>query len=112
MAASLLGMLLFLRIDMVIAVAGFVGAAALGRMAGLPAVVGFFPALVVWLAAAAIYLLGLMKPYMAMPLVWLAGAAAVADGDRRPGGGGGAGDRLRRARSCRRCGGCCPGCGG
>ena len=36
-AASLLGMLLFLRVDMVIAVAGFVGAAALGRMAGLPA---------------------------------------------------------------------------
>ena len=36
-AASLLGMLLFLRVDMVIAVAGFVGAAAIGRMAGLPA---------------------------------------------------------------------------
>jgi hypothetical protein len=70
-AASLLGMLLFLRVDMAIAVAGFVGAAALGRMAGLPAVVGFFPALVVWLAAAALYLLGLMKPYMWIPLVWL-----------------------------------------
>lgn len=70
-AASLLGMLLFLRVDMAIAVAGFVGAAALGRMAGLPAVVGFFPALVVWLAAAAVYLLGLMKPYMWIPLVWL-----------------------------------------
>ena len=36
--ASLLGMLLFLRVDMVIAVAAFIGAAALGRMAGLPAV--------------------------------------------------------------------------
>ncbi len=70
-AASLLGMLLFLRVDMVIAVAGFVGAAALGRMAGLPAVVGFFPTLVVWLAGAALYLLGLMKPYMWVPLLWL-----------------------------------------
>ena len=70
-AASLLGMLLFLRVDMVIAVAGFVGAAALGRMAGLPAVVGFFPTLVVWLAAAGLYLLGLMQPYMWIPLIWL-----------------------------------------
>jgi hypothetical protein len=70
-AASLLGMLLFLRVDMVIAIAGFVAAAALGRMAGLPAVVGFFPTLVVWLAAAGLYLLGLMKPYMAIPLIWL-----------------------------------------
>jgi hypothetical protein len=70
-AASLLGMLLFLRVDMAIAVAAFVGAAALGRMAGLPPVVGFFPALVVWLAAAALYLLGLMKPYMWIPLIWI-----------------------------------------
>ena len=70
-AASLLGMLLFLRVDMAIAVAGFVAAAAIGRMAGLPAVVGFFPVLVLWLAAAALYLLGLMKPYMWTPLVWL-----------------------------------------
>jgi hypothetical protein len=70
-AASLLGMLLFLRVDMAIAVAGCGGAAALGRMAGLPPVVGFFPALVVGLAAAALYLLGLMKPYMAIPLVWI-----------------------------------------
>src|SRR5699024_8950154 len=70
-AASLLGMLLFLRVDMAIAVAGFVGAAALGRMAGLPAVVGFFPALVVWLAAATVYLVGLMKPYMWIPLIWI-----------------------------------------
>ena len=70
-AASLLGMLLFLRVDMVIAVAGFVAAAAIGRMAGLPAVVGFFPTLVVWLAAAGLYLLGLMQPYMWIPLIWL-----------------------------------------
>ena len=70
-AASLLGMLLFLRIDMVIAVAGFVAAAAIGRMAGLPAVVGFFPALVVWLSAAGLYLLGLMKPYMWTPMIWV-----------------------------------------
>jgi hypothetical protein len=70
-AASLLGLLLFLRVDMVIAVAAFVGAAALGRMAGLPPVIGFFPALVVWLAAAALYLLGLMKPYMWVPLIWV-----------------------------------------
>jgi hypothetical protein len=70
-AASLLGMLLFLRVDMVIAVAGFVAAAAIGRMAGLPAVVGFFPALVVWLSAAGLYLLGLMKPYMWIPIIWL-----------------------------------------
>ena len=33
-AASLLGMLLFLRFDMVLALAGFVGAAAIGRVAG------------------------------------------------------------------------------
>jgi hypothetical protein len=70
-AASLLGMLLFLRVDMVIAIGGFVAAAALGRMAGLSPVVGFFPTLVVWLAAAGLYLLGLMKPYMAIPLLWL-----------------------------------------
>jgi len=71
-AASLLGMLLFLRVDMVIALGGFVGAAALGRMAGLAPVVGFFPVLTVWLAAAALYLLRLMQPYMAIPLVWAA----------------------------------------
>ena len=69
-AASLLGMLLFLRVDMVIAIGGFIAAAALGRMAGLPAVVGFFPVLVVWLAAAALYLLGLMQPYMYIPRLW------------------------------------------
>jgi hypothetical protein len=69
-AASLLGMLLFLRVDMVIAVGGFIAAAALGRMAGLPPVVGFFPVLVVWLAAAGLYLLGLMQPYMYIPRIW------------------------------------------
>jgi hypothetical protein len=71
-AASLLGMLLFLRVDMVIAIGGFVAAAALGRMAGLPAVVGFFPVLVVWLAAGSLYLFGLMQPYMHLPRVWIA----------------------------------------
>ncbi len=81
-AASLLGMLLFLRVDMVIAVAGFVAAAAIGRMAGLPAVVGFFPTLVVWLAAAGLYLLGLMQPYMWIPLIWLPLPAGLADGAR------------------------------
>jgi hypothetical protein len=69
-AASLLGMLLFLRVDMVIALGGFLGAAALGRMAGLAPVVGFFPVLTIWLAAAALYLLRLMQPYMAVPIVW------------------------------------------
>jgi hypothetical protein len=90
-AASLLGMLLFLRVDMAIAVAAFVAAAALGRMAGLAPVVGFFPVLVVWLAAAGLYLLGLMQPYMYVPRLWfealplwqkaagaLAGAATLA----------------------------------
>jgi hypothetical protein len=75
-AASLLGMLLFLRVDMVIALGGFVGAAALGRMAGLAPVVGFFPVLTVWLAAAALYLLRLMQPYMAIPLIWAAALPA------------------------------------
>lgn len=70
-AASLLGMLLFLRVDMVIALGAFIGAAALGRMAGLNGVVGFFPVLVVWLAAAGLYLIGLMQPYMAVPLIWI-----------------------------------------
>ena len=44
------------------------------RSAAWPAcrpVVGFFPALVVWLAAAGLYLLGLMQPYMWIPLIWL-----------------------------------------
>ena len=69
-AASLLGMLLFLRVDMVIALGGFVGAAALGRMAGMAPVVGFFPVLTIWLAAAGVYLLRLMQPYMAIPILW------------------------------------------
>jgi hypothetical protein len=75
-AASLLGMLLFLRVDMVIAVAGFVAAAAVGRTAGLPPVLGFFPALTVWLAAAGLYLFGLMQPYMYLPRVWIAALPA------------------------------------
>jgi hypothetical protein len=70
-AACLLGMLLFLRFDMVIAVGGFVGAAVLGRMAGLFPVTGFFPLLILWTGAAGVYLLGLMQPYMALPIVFL-----------------------------------------
>ncbi len=71
-AASLAGMLLFLRFDMIIALGGFVGAAALGRLAGLAPVTGFFPVLALWLAAAALYLFGLMQPYMALPIVFIA----------------------------------------
>jgi hypothetical protein len=70
-AASLIGMLLFLRFDMVLAVAGFVGAAAIGRAAGQRAVTGFFATLTLWTAIAALYLFGMMKPYMALPLIFV-----------------------------------------
>jgi hypothetical protein len=71
-AASLIGMLLFLRFDMVLALVGFVGAAALGRAAGQRPVVGFFATLTLWSAFAALYLFGMMKPYMALPLAFAA----------------------------------------
>ncbi len=70
-AASLLGMLLFLRFDMILALAGFVGAAAIGRAAGQRPVIGFFATLTLWMAAAALYLFGMMKPYMALPIIFL-----------------------------------------
>ena len=70
-AASLVGMLLFLRFDMILALAGFVGAAAIGRAAGQRPVIGFFATLTLWLAAAALYLFGMMKPYMALPIIFL-----------------------------------------
>jgi hypothetical protein len=75
-AASLVGMLLFVRVDMIIALGGFVAAAALGRAAGLRPVVGFFPVLVLWLAGAALYLFGVMQPYMALPVVFIANLQA------------------------------------
>jgi hypothetical protein len=70
-AASLAGMLLFLRFDMILALAGFVGAAAIGRAAGQRPVIGFFATLTLWMAAAALYLFGMMKPYMALPIIFL-----------------------------------------
>lgn len=70
-AASLMGMLLFLRFDMILALAGFVGAAVIARVAGQRAVIGFFATLTLWLAIAALYLFGLMKPYMALPIIFL-----------------------------------------
>jgi hypothetical protein len=70
-AASLLGMSLFLRFDMILALAGFVGAAAIGRAAGQRPVIGFFATLTLWMAAAALYLFGMMKPYMALPIIFL-----------------------------------------
>lgn len=75
-AAALVGMLLFLRFDMVIALGGFVGAGALGRAAGLRPVVGFFPVLVLWMAGAALYLFGFMQPYMALPIVFISNLPA------------------------------------
>ena len=75
-AACLMGMLLFLRFDMVIALGAFVAAAAIGRVAGLRPVVGFFPTLVLWSAAAALYLFGLMQPYMALPIVFISNLPA------------------------------------
>ena len=71
-AASLVGMLLFLRFDMILALVGFIGAAAIGRVAGQRPVVGFFATLTLWVAVAALYLFGLMKPYMALPIIFAA----------------------------------------
>jgi hypothetical protein len=72
LAAVLVSLLLFLRVDMVIAVGGFVAAGALGRVAGLVPVTGFFPVLVLGGGIAAVYLFGLMQPYMAFPTAFVA----------------------------------------
>jgi hypothetical protein len=71
-AASLVGMLLFLRVDMVIALAAFTVAAALLYLAGRRLPIAFFALVTLWLAFAVLYLFGLMQPYMARPVGFVA----------------------------------------
>jgi hypothetical protein len=69
-SATLLGLLLFLRFDAVLAFAGVVVAAGLGFAARRRPSVAFLVTIQIWLALAAWYLLGLMRPYMAYPYVF------------------------------------------
>ncbi|HEY8550847.1 MAG TPA: hypothetical protein VIL35_12895 [Vicinamibacterales bacterium] len=71
LAAVLVSLLLFLRFDMALATGAFIAAGALGRVAGLVPVTGFFPLLALGGATAAVYLFGLMQPYMALPIVFI-----------------------------------------
>jgi hypothetical protein len=67
-SASLLGLLLFLRFDTVLAFGGVAVAAGLGLASRKRPSIAFLMALQLWLALAAWYLLGLMRPYMAYPI--------------------------------------------
>jgi hypothetical protein len=67
-SATLLGLLLFLRFDTVLAFGGVAVAAGLGLASRKRPSVAFLVALQVWLALAAWYLLGLMRPYTAYPI--------------------------------------------
>jgi hypothetical protein len=75
-AAALLGLLLFLRFDTVLAFAGILVAIALALATGKRPRRAFLVTLAVTLALAAWYLLGLMQPYMALPLIFLQNLAA------------------------------------
>jgi hypothetical protein len=70
-SAALLGLLLFLRFDTVLAFAGIIVAIALALATGKRPRRAFLVTLGVSLALAAWYLLGLMQPYMALPLIFL-----------------------------------------
>jgi hypothetical protein len=69
-SATLLGLLLFLRFDAVLAFAGVIVAAGLGLASKRRVSVAFLVAIQIWLALAAWYLLGLMRPYMAYPFIF------------------------------------------
>jgi len=70
-SATLLGLLLFLRFDTVLAFAGVAAAAALGLAAKRRPSLIFLMTIQIWIALAAWYLLGLMRPYMAYPIGFL-----------------------------------------
>jgi hypothetical protein len=68
-SASLLGLLLFLRFDTVLAFGGVAVAAALALAGGKrPARASFLVTFALWAAFAAWYLFGLMQPYMEYPI--------------------------------------------
>lgn len=70
-AGGLLGLLLFLRIDSVVAVAAVVGGVALGAPAGQKPRLSFFATLALFVATAAAYLLGPMISYMYQHLAFM-----------------------------------------
>jgi hypothetical protein len=70
-SASLLGLLLFLRFDAVLAFAGFVVAALLGFAARKRPSIAFLATIQFWIALGVWYLLGLMRPYMELPIIYL-----------------------------------------
>jgi len=75
-AGSLLGLLLFLRFDAVLGIAGVAGGLALGVLAGRAhARASFFVALVLSSALAGLYLLFPMRPYADLPIVFLSNFA-------------------------------------
>jgi hypothetical protein len=100
-AGALLGLLLFLRFDAVLGIAGVLAALALGVLAGRARLAGaFFVALIGTAGCAGAYMLGPMRAYADLPIVFLshlawwqyallalggaAGLAALALGARQP----------------------------
>lgn len=74
-SATLLGLLLFLRFDAVLALSGVVVAAALGLATGRRPRTSFLVTLALWLTLASWYLFGLMKPYMEYPIGFISNLA-------------------------------------
>ncbi len=70
-SASLLGLLLFLRFDTVLAFAGVTAAIALGLGSKRRPSIAFLIAIQIWIFVAFWYLFGLMRPYMAYPIGFL-----------------------------------------
>ncbi len=70
-AGSLLGLLLFLRFDAVLGIAGVLAGAAVGLAAGRRLRWTFWPPLLVASVLCAIYLVGPMRAYLDYPLVFL-----------------------------------------
>jgi hypothetical protein len=100
-AATLLGLLLFLRFDAVLGIAGVLAGHVLATFNGQRPRTAFVAVFAVWAALAAPYLLGPMRAYVYFPIVFLsnfpwwqyvllgvagaAGAGAIAFGSRVPG---------------------------
>jgi hypothetical protein len=70
-AALLLGLLLFVRFDAVLAIIGVVGSLLLGSCHGQRVRAGFVTVLAATSALAALYLLGPMRPYAQRPIIFL-----------------------------------------
>ena len=70
-AASLLGLALFTRMPVVLAIGAATAASLLAHVAGHRARAGFLVTLGAWLAAAAMYYTTQLRPYFARPIAYL-----------------------------------------